>query len=290
MNITDLIKEKKQYVILGGVVAVVLVLLIVFGVRISLSSLGVAKGELEDLTGKIEGADRSLAKRYQSKEEFVETSAELRGHLQYFPPKRNYYSWATEIIYSTARLANLEIDAIDEQAGSKKTNTEGKDAGGINMESYSLRITSRGGYINIKAFLEQIEEHQPLARVTGVDICTGANADIHDVQLFIQWPFNLNAITEAWEAIAEQQEALDKHDSIKAGPAQPTKAIEPKDPAPVSESLSPSVELEVSADVREPFQMKGREALFGRVAKVRSNPNLGLGINLKNQPLPSEPV
>jgi hypothetical protein len=32
------------------------------------------------------------------------------------PPERNYYSWATEIIYDVARLVHLDVDAIDEQS------------------------------------------------------------------------------------------------------------------------------------------------------------------------------
>ena len=238
MNIADLSKEQKQYVVIGGIVVVVLVALIVF-VSSSLSSTKDARLELADLTGKIDNADRALAKRDQEKTEFSETSAKLKVHIKNFPPNRNYYSWATEIVYDTARLAGLEVDAINEQTSAKKSKKAGK--GATKLESYSLRITARGGFGNIKDFLGQIEESQPLARVTGVDISAGSNPDIHDVQLFIQWPFNLSAIIEAWEAIAKKQEALGKHDSTKPEQPQPktTKAAEPETPVPELEKPAP---------------------------------------------------
>ena len=203
MSFTGLTKEQRLYLVLGGVVALILVVLMVFGVKVSLSSIGEAKLEMADLTSKIESAEQSLAKHSYTKEKFAETSDELRRHLQNIPPKRNYYSWATEIIYAIARLADLEIDGIDEQTG-----VGGKDDNTIKLESYSLRITAHGGFSNVKSFLELVEEDQPLVRVTGIDISTGSKLDVHDVQFFIQWPFNLSSITDAWEEVASKQQAI----------------------------------------------------------------------------------
>lgn len=200
MNFKNLTKEQKQYIALGGIVATALVVIIVFGIKVSLSSITVARIELNDLTGKIESADRALAKQSKVREEFAETMHGLKEHLQNIPPDRNYYSWATEIIYSKARLAGLEIDAIDEQTRTgtlpkKDTNKE------IKLESYSLRVTAHGGYETLKQFLELIEKDHPLARVTGVDISTGTEPEMHDMQLVIQWPFNLNVVTDVWASI-----------------------------------------------------------------------------------------
>ena len=78
----------------------------------------------------------------------------------------------------------------------------------IKLEAYSLRITARGGFENVKAFLARLEEDQPAARITGVDIRSGSEPQIHDIQIFIQWPFNLSAITKVWEDIDAKKKSL----------------------------------------------------------------------------------
>jgi len=210
VSFSDLTKSQKQYLAIGGIVAVGLVVLVVFGIRLSLSSIRTAKEELEEVSGKIEKADRSLERRARTEKDLVGISAKLGGLLENLPPERNYFSWATEVIYSIARASELEIDAIDEQSGAAKAKPKGKAAGAIKLESYSLRITARGGYRNVKAFLARLEREQPLARITGVDISSGSNPEIHDVQIFVQWPFNLSAITDALEAIDARKKSMDE--------------------------------------------------------------------------------
>jgi len=207
VSFSDLTKSQKQYLVLGGIVAVGLVLLVVFGIRLSLSSIRTAKGELEEVSRKVEKADRSLARRVRTEKELAETSVKLSELLENLPPERNYFSWATEVIYSVARASELEIDAIDEQSGASKV--KGKKASAIKLDSYSLRITARGGFLNVKAFLALLEQEQPLARITGADISSGSNPEIHDIQIFVQWPFNLSAITDALESIDARKKSLD---------------------------------------------------------------------------------
>ncbi len=209
MSLLELAKSQKQHFALGGIVAVVLMVLLVFGVRVSLSSIRKAKEELESVSGKIESADQSLARRSRTEEELAEISVKLGKILEDLPPERNYFSWATEVIYSAARASQLEVDAIDEQSGAAKSEPEKKDAGAIQLEAYSLRITARGSFGSVKAFLNRIEQEQPLARITGVDISSRAEPEIHDVQIFVQWPFNLSAITEAWEAIDAKKKSIE---------------------------------------------------------------------------------
>ena len=212
MSLSDLTKEQKQYVILGVIVAAAVIVLIVFGVKISLASITEAQNELDDLTKKIESADRSLSKKAEVLAEFDASSGELRAIIESIPPERNYYSWASEIIYAKARLAGLEINAIDEQtdaAGALKDASDKK----VNLESYSLRITSHGGFENVVRFLEQIEKDYPLVRTTNIDISTGSEPDSHDVQLFIQWPFNLSSVTDAWTAISQKKSSIEQQRS-----------------------------------------------------------------------------
>jgi len=209
MNFSGLAKQQKQYIVLAGIIVVVFVAILVFGIKVSLSSVTESKLDLDDLSLKIESAEEALSSQGRVKADFAETTHELKMILKNIPPNRNYYSWATEIIYAKARLAGLEIDAVDEQTSARGSfNEEEEDS--IKLESYSLRITARSGFNNLKSFLELIEKNHPLTRVTGIDISTGMTPEVHDIQLFIQWPANLRSITDAWEIIAAKQQALRK--------------------------------------------------------------------------------
>ena len=203
MSRLDLSKEKKQYLVLGAIAAIALAVLIVFGIKVSLSSISEARLELQGLTEKIESAEKSVLQSARDEAEFRSTIAELKAHLAKIPPDRNYYSWATEIIYNEARMVRFEIDAIDE-TGLAASSDDSDEQRGVELESYSLRITAHGGYESVKQFLKQLAIHHPLVRVTGLEISTGTKPDVHDVQLFIEWPFNLGYIAEAWKSIREQ--------------------------------------------------------------------------------------
>jgi hypothetical protein len=223
MSLLDLSKEQKQYLILGVLAAVILAILIVFGIKVSLSSMSETRLVLQGLSEKIEAAEKSVSKNYRDDAEFRSTIAELKVHLANIPPDRNYYSWATEVIYNEARMVNLEIDAVDEiSIAAPADNPKQQDA--MELESYSLRITAHGRYENVRLFLNRIASNQPLVRVTGIEISTGSQPDVHDVQLFIEWPFNLGYITEAWKSLTAQSMKTDNPTA-----EQPTLPAEPAD-------------------------------------------------------------
>jgi hypothetical protein len=222
MSLLDLSKEQKQYLILGVVAAVILTVLIVFGIKVSLSSISEARLELHGLTEKIESAEKAVSNDHRDDAEFRSTIAELKAHLAKIPPDRNYYSWATEIIYNEARMVHFEIDTIDENTIAAPAD-DPKEQDVVELESYSLRINAHGGYENVKGFLERIASNHPLVRVTGIEISTGAEPDVHNVQLFIEWPFNLGYIADSWKGITAQP------------PASVSPATQPAKPAATSE-------------------------------------------------------
>lgn len=227
MSLLDLRKEQKQYLIMGVIAAVVLAILIVFGVKVSLSSISEARLELHGLTEKIESAEKSVSANHRNDAEFRLTIAELKTHLANIPPDRNYYSWATEIIYNEARMVHFEIDAIDENTITAPAD-DSKEQDVVELESYSLRINAHGGYENVKGFLERIAIDHPLVRVTGIEISTGSEPDVHDVQLFIEWPFNLGYITETWGSFTEDPSLKDSQtDRQSTRPAEPAAVPEP---------------------------------------------------------------
>lgn len=230
MNVKDLTKEQKQYIALGSIVAVAFVVIIVFGIKVSLSSISDAKMELNEFSDKIENAERALSKQDRIRKDFAETTQGLRGFLKDTPPNRNYYSWAMEIIYAKARMAGLEIDAIDEQAraGVPPSGAAGQP---LVLESYSLRINALGSYEQLKGFLELIERDHPMARVVSVDISTGQGPETHGMQLVVQWPFSMNSVTEGWTTIdAKQQIAENPVSTIDDSAREESKKVPPPPP------------------------------------------------------------
>lgn len=249
MTLASLPKEQKQYLVLGLLVAVALVVLSVFGIKISLASIAEAREELKEVSDKIEAADRALAKSQDISAQYVATATELKELLKNVPPTRNYYSWATEIIYNLGRSAALEIDAIDELSFARieKDKKDSKDADGVRLETYTLRITAHGGYRNVKEFLALMDEAHPMARIIGMEISSSGNRpEIHDIELLIQWPFNTDAIAKIWESVTARQlvvETLPQSTRVVVD-AEP-KPVEA--PAPVSAVSEKIPEVETSS-------------------------------------------
>ena len=204
MNLKEFTKKQRQYVIFSLLGLIIVLGLAAFAVHINLSSVSQAKAELLDLKGKIERADSALSKGNEISHEYARTVILLKDYLKSLPPERNYYAWATEFLYRMGRSTGMDIDSVDEMAElHAKGAADNKETG---FEAYSLRIRGRGGYANIKAFIREISEEHPLIRVTGVEVSTGNNSDTHEVQLFVQWPFNLGAIERLWDEIESKQQ------------------------------------------------------------------------------------
>jgi hypothetical protein len=230
MNLNDLSKEQKQYIILGLVAAVILVTLLVLGIRFSLASIQSAKDELGIISDKIASADRTLSRSDQVSQDYRSTMETLKQRIMGVPPQRNYYSWATEVIYSEAGKAGLEIDSIDEIGGLHNAAEDG--VGSLRLESYALRMNASGGFNNVKDFMQSMKEEYPLVRFTGLDISSGQSPEMHNIQLWLQWPFNLNVLTANWDSVEAKQRALEVE---KSGVAADEPAEERAE-SPVAES------------------------------------------------------
>jgi len=202
MTLKNFSKEQKQYAVLGLLAVAILVILVALGVRFSMGTISVAKDELYELTTKIDSAEQALSKSQKTSEEYAETIDKLRKYLRNAPPERNCYSWATEVIYSKSRLANLEIDSIEELSYTqlRQSSPKGRDSK-VSFESYSVRISAHGGYENTKYFLHLFEQDYPLVRFSGLEISSGNKPDVHDIQLYMQWPYNFGEVTNNWDVV-----------------------------------------------------------------------------------------
>jgi hypothetical protein len=267
VNFKDLTREQKQYLILGGVVGLAVLGLIVVGIRFNLTSIQTAVAEIAELEEKIESADRNLAKRDAVSERYFNTKYSLQKNLRQAPPEKNYYSWATEIIYAMSRKTGLEIDVIDEISFAASLDDEKKGKKGIELESYSLRITAHGNFAEAKKFIQGMENDYPLVRFFGLDISVGNTPEDHDVQLYVQWPSSMAQITDTWTKIAEHQErvyglagppkaalaATNEPDPVKTEAQQPAPAAAPEQTArPDPKPVPPVVKAEPKAPVSKP--------------------------------------
>ncbi|MDF7823650.1 hypothetical protein P4B35_06455, partial [Pontiellaceae bacterium B12227] len=275
MNLSELTKEQKQYIVLGGIVLGAVIFGIVWGVKFSLSTIDGAKEELADLNGKIDRAEKSLSKSFKTKGDFEQSIVQLEEYLTYVTPGQNYYSWATEIVYSKGRKVGLEIESVDEVGMS--TSGKGVPGNPEYLETYSLRITARGGFRQTKAFLREIEENHPLVRFSGLEIGKGMKPEVHEIQLFVQWPFKMDRIAALWEgqtrrnnaAVAENKSSADTKPAIEktkaeVAVAKPVKkaatAPEEKKPEPVvavvkpkpASRLQPTPPVEPVPEVKKP--------------------------------------
>lgn len=209
MSLSELTKEQKQYIVLGIFVGAALIVLMVFVVKISFSSITTAKVELDDVASKIARAESTLKDREQVTIDFAATKRMLSEHIAATPPMKNYYSWATEIIYSRAREANLEVDAVDELESASRPPIKDDE---VVLEVYTLRISAQGSYEAISRFLGRLEQDQELMRISGVDIRTGKTPESHIAQVFAQWPFNLGVLEGGWEKVDSQKTIIRRGD------------------------------------------------------------------------------
>jgi hypothetical protein len=250
MSLKNLTKEQKQYVALGALAAAIVVILMVLGIRFSMATISEAKEELDDLTAKISNANQSLSRSRRTSEDYVETVAMLRKYLTNAPPERNYYSWATQVIYSKARIAGFEVDSIDEIPMPQQQRSGLEDTSAISFDSYSLRIAAHGGYENTKYFMNLLQQDYPLVRFSGIEISSGQSPDGHDVHLFIQWPFNFGEISKNWDSVADKKMKVAQfNDDPKV--AAPKESESPDDvtsvakPRPVLEPYPPTTRPDV---------------------------------------------
>ena len=258
MSLVDLSKEQKQYLVIGLLGIVIIGGVGFVGIRFSFASVATARAELDELSEKIARADSILSKGVHTAEDFERTVALLKTQIENIPPDQNYYSWATEVIYSTARESGLEIGSIDEIRQPVTKNDVVNS--GISFQSYSLRITAHGSYEDTKGFVRGIEKDHPLVRLSGMEISTGSNPDAHEVQLFLQWPFNLGEIVKVWDEVGEKRQAVASMvpprrltRDIEAK-AEPVKVPEVAEPEPVVVAVAPVPSPVAEPDAKpEPF-------------------------------------
>jgi hypothetical protein len=78
----------------------------------------------------------------------------------------------------------------------------------MQIEFYALKITAHGTYESLKRFLLRVEERHPLVHVMQLTVSPGADVETHDIQIQIQWPFNLDSVKSAWDALSLENNSI----------------------------------------------------------------------------------
>lgn len=202
MQFSDLTKAQRQYLASG---ALGLLIMLGGGWIIGKVSAVVDKSreELASLESKISVADQNIRHSARMKKKLSEIVEELDKKIAQTPPDLNNYSWTTELMYPLGRASRLEIDSISELRDSSKL------PGGANVVvgAYAIRITAQGSYASVVGFIDELERNHPMVRVTGVEIRSAGEPAKHQVQLFVQWPCQLQQMKVRWKEVMGENDA-----------------------------------------------------------------------------------
>jgi len=193
MDFSNLSKQQKDRLVLMVMGGVLFLAGIGYGVKSGFSISTRVEDENKILEKKIIRAEGVGGKQRRLLKKAQEISAELKIYATEAPPEKNYYSWASELLYALAKKVSFKIDRIEKQGSTSvvmkgKGKKSQKDALKI---STSLKIVAHGEYETCLNFLKMMEKEYPLARVVSIEINLGENIEIHNVDIVIQWPSNL---------------------------------------------------------------------------------------------------
>jgi len=190
MDFSSLSKQQKDRLMLTIMLSVLILVGIGYGVSYGLSLGKDFEAKNEKLADTIRRAERTVKRRRSVKKKLEEATKKLNLYLKESPPPKSYYAWATELIYAMGEECKFKIDAIDKLDHSKLNPQEMKKKQ-ISLKVSSLKIRASSEYSTTIYFLEKLEKKYPLARIVSVSITAASDPEIHNVEIVVQWPFNL---------------------------------------------------------------------------------------------------
>jgi hypothetical protein len=191
MKWADLSKEQKQYIMLGGIVAVALVY-VIYTLLTGLAPEGSEESskqvelDLEKLEEQVDKAEGTIRKERRILEGYEKTMEELQTMQQrYFPNEDNRYSWVTELIYAQSRRFGIEVQQISE-LGSPGAEQQP-------FERYAVQVNLTCSYAKLIRFVRYFEKSNPLMRIFEVAVSSNKqDAENHNVKLIMAWPTTMD--------------------------------------------------------------------------------------------------
>ena len=194
-NLSNLSKQQKDRLLLMVMGGVLLVGGVGYGLKSVFAISASVESKNEILESKISRAERMVRMQNRLLKDTQDISAELKTYIKEAPPEKDYYPWASKLLYALAKETAFEIkDVIDIGGSSSSPKVKGKDKKvkvDVLKIGSNFKVVAEGEYETCLNFLKTMEKEYPLVRVVSVDIKPGENVEIHNVNIVIQWPSNL---------------------------------------------------------------------------------------------------
>lgn len=190
MNLSNLSKEQKQYIFLGLMLSIgVIFALYRFVLTPFIDKWGDSQDGLASMQLELKTARMAIQNRSQIEHKLQESASNMIYATEhYLPPMGTTLAWATERIYRRARLAGVEIEAVDELGSTRLPTVAGAEDTRM-FKPYSVRVTTTCGYYQVQELIRQLSENNPLLLITDLQVVgRSATPEEHAVSLTLQWP------------------------------------------------------------------------------------------------------
>jgi len=198
MDFSNLSKQERDRLLLIVMGTILFIVGIGYTLNFGLSMSADVEKKDKQLTKKINQADRKLRRKPLITKQIKSTSTKLKSYIKEVPLQKEYYVWATELIYDLAEKTDLKDPKIERIGGTKapvKSKKKGKKKLSLEI-STNLKIIATGDYQSVCNFLTRLEKEHPFVRIVAIEITKGSKPDSHDVNIEIQWPFNLASLLQ----------------------------------------------------------------------------------------------
>lgn len=190
MKLSMLSKEQKQYMVLGVVISIILVvslsMFVLKPLRVKWSD---ARGEYKELTAQLDEANELMRGETQLRGELEEARrGTLHAMAECIPDPENSLSWVTQRVYLYARKAGVEVQSVSAGASKTRTSKRGEEQEQV-FGMFSVDIMVQCNYDDLLAFVQEMESHNPYLCLSGLIIAPQrGSAETHNVSVEIQWP------------------------------------------------------------------------------------------------------
>ena len=199
MNVAEMTKEQKQYIVLGVVVGATGVFaLFNFLLAPMKAKYAAAKEEYAQVSADLDAARRVIRNEDAIREQLARSTEILaEAATEYLPDTLNPLSWATQKIYFKAREVGVEVTSVSETGGSGVLQSQAH-GGHRAFGSYSVRVLTECGYDKLVQLMDALETSNPYLTVTGVTVDARPGSPLnHPVNLVVEWPICLDPATAA---------------------------------------------------------------------------------------------
>jgi hypothetical protein len=203
-------KEKRVMFALMGAIAIAAS--VIYGILPFLDRLDRRVQALDKIEANFARLERMAASEERNARALAKGADDLRRAMKdHLPPVEGPFLWATEQIYSRARVAGIEIQSLTERragipswvrdpskAPPPVERAEGEGAPPAmpqpsrRFAPYAVQLGARGSYSQLVAYLAALERSSPYLRVSSLYLAASSiEGGGLDVSMTIEWPWHI---------------------------------------------------------------------------------------------------